>query len=143
MKISLVLPDDLKSFHDENWEEVSLHLQSPVEQSGGRYTLEDVFHCIYKGEYHLWIVFDSDKLNIIAAAVTGFTDYPRKRMLTGHFLGGSRMDEWVEEMDTIFERWARDHGAKGIELTGRKGWGKALDKLGWKKSFFVTEKNYE
>tara|TARA_R110002072_G_scaffold59447_3_gene151311 strand:- start:77 stop:499 length:423 start_codon:yes stop_codon:yes gene_type:complete len=138
--ISLVLPDMLKSFYDENWEEVSGHLQSPVEQSGGRYRLEDVFHSIYNGDYHLWIVLDE---KIVAAAVTGFTDYPRKRMLTCHFLGGSRMDEWVEDMDVIFEKWARDHGASGIELTGRKGWGRALDKLGWKQSFFVTEKNYE
>jgi len=125
------------------WEDISVHLVSPVEQSGGRFTLEDVFHSIAIGDYHLWVAIDEEIAEVVAVCVTGFTLYPRQRMLTCHFLGGSRMDEWLEEMDTILEKWGRQHGAKGIELTGRKGWGRALEPLGWKTTFFITEKSYE
>lgn len=125
------------------WEEISIHLVSPIQQSGGRFTLEDVFHSIAIGDYHLWVAIDEEIAEVVAVCVTGFTLYPRQRMLTCHFLGGSRMDEWLEEMDTILEKWGRQHGAKGIELTGRKGWGRALEPLGWKTTFFITEKSYE
>ena len=139
MKISIVPPVMLEG----RWEDISVHLVSPVEQSGGRFTLEDVFHSIAIGDYHLWVAIDEEIAEVVAVCVTGFTLYPRQRMLTCHFLGGSRMDEWLEEMDTILEKWGRQHGAKGIELTGRKGWGRALEPLGWKTTFFITEKSYE
>ena len=139
MKISIVPPEMLEG----RWKEISIHLVSPVQQSGGRFTLEDVFHSIAIGDYHLWVAIDEEIAEVVAVCVTGFTLYPRQRMLTCHFLGGSRMDEWLEEMDTILEKWGRQHGAKGIELTGRKGWGRALEPLGWKTTFFITEKSYE
>ena len=139
MKISIVPPEMLEG----RWEEISIHLVSPIQQSGGRFTLEDVFHSIAIGDYHLWVAIDEEIAEVVAVCVTGFTLYPRQRMLTCHFLGGSRMDEWLEEMDTILEKWGRQHGAKGIELTGRKGWGRALEPLGWKTTFFITEKSYE
>jgi len=139
VKISIVPPEMLEG----RWKEISIHLVSPVQQSGGRFTLEDVFHSIAIGDYHLWVAIDEEIAEVVAVCVTGFTLYPRQRMLTCHFLGGSRMDEWLEEMDTILEKWGRQHGAKGIELTGRKGWGRALEPLGWKTTFFITEKSYE
>ena len=49
----------------------------------------------------------------------------------------------IEEIDSIFRKWALDNGCSGIELTGRKGWVKALEGLGWKPSFVVVEKSYE
>jgi hypothetical protein len=139
VKISIVPPEMVEG----KWEEISLHLVSPVQQSGGRFTLEDVFHNIATGNYHLWVAIDETIPEVVAVCVTGFTPYPQKRMLTCHFLGGGRMDEWVEEMDQVLEKWGRQHGAEGIELTGRKGWGRALEPLGWQTTFFITEKSYE
>ena len=52
------------------------------------------------------------------------------------------MSEWVPALDNVLERWGRDHGCSGIELTGRKGWLRVLDKVGWSVTFYITEKDY-
>jgi hypothetical protein len=32
-------------------------------------------------------------------------------------------------------RWNKDNGCKFVEFTGRKGWQRKLDKLGWKPEY--------
>jgi hypothetical protein len=116
-------------------------LKPAVEQSLGRFTLEDVYHLVVTQESHLWVVLDEDE--IIATCTTTFTQYPRKRMLTGQFLGGTRLMEWMGDLDEMLQRWGMDHGCAGIELTGRRGWVRALRDIGWNATFFITEKGYE
>lgn len=137
MKVSIVPYDRVA----ECWDEVAPLLKPAVEQSLGRFTLEDVYHLVVTQESHLWVVLDEDE--IIATCTTTFTQYPRKRMLTGQFLGGTRLREWVKDLDEMLQRWGRDHGCAGIELTGRRGWVRALRDIGWNATFFITEKGYE
>ena len=118
-------------------------LEKATERSGGRYTLDDVYRKIVNEVVQLWVAMEDESHEISAAFVTEITSYGQKKMLTIHFAGGSKMLEWLEEMDSLFHTWAVDHDCAGVELTGRKGWIKALEDLGWRSSFVVVEKSYE
>ena len=136
MKVSIVPPDRVA----DCWEEVAPLLQPAVDRSGGRFLIEDVYHLLAIGENQLWVIFEEGK--IVACCTTAFTEYPQKRMLTGQFLGGNNLKDWAPKLEQVLERWGRDHGCAGIELTGRKGWVRVLGKLGWDLTFYITEKNY-
>ncbi len=137
MKPSIVPAD----FVDTCWEEVAPMLEKATDRSGGRYNIEDVYEKIVNETAQLWVMLNGEK--IVAAFVTEITTYGQKKMLTVHFAGGSRMKEWLQKIDEIFRDWAIDNQCSGIELTGRKGWVKALGSLGWEPSFVVVEKSYE
>jgi hypothetical protein len=116
-------------------------LKKATDRSGGRYNLGDVYDKIVNEIAQLWVAMEENE--IVAAFMTEITVYGQKKMLTVHFAGGSKMIEWLPEMDSIFRRWALDNDCSGVELTGRKGWVKALEGLGWKPSFVIVEKSYE
>ena len=137
MKISLVPPERA----DDVWGTVEPFLKKATEMSGGRWTTHDVLESIKLGHFHLWVAIeDSD---IVAAATTSFTEYPQKRMLTGQFLGGRRLTDWVGLLDKVLQKWGRDHNCSGIELTGRNGGARARKALDWSPKFTVMEKSYE
>jgi uncharacterized membrane protein len=125
----------------EVWDAVAPMLLKSTEMSGGRWSLEDVHSAILNEKFHLWVAMEDNV--VVAAATTSFTDYPQCRMLTGQFLGGSRLKGWMEKLDAILEKWGRQHGCKGIELTGRNGWARALKAVHWAPKYTVMEKSYE
>ena len=136
MRASLV-PADLVG---TCWDEVAPMLEKATDRSGGRYNIVDVYDKLTNDIAQLWVAMEENE--IVAAFVTEITAYGQKKMLTVHFAGGSKMMEWLDEIDSIFRRWALDNGCSGVELTGRKGWVKALEGVGWKPSFVIVEKSY-
>ncbi len=137
MKISLV-----PSTHvDEVWETVEPFLFKATEMSDGRWTTNDVLAAAKDEHFHLWVAIEDGV--IVAAATTSFTDYPGKRMLTGQFLGGKRLKDWVGLLDEMLRNWGIANQCAGIELTGRNGWARALKALDWSPKFTVMEKSYE
>ena len=137
MKISLVPPQCV----DDVWEIVEPFLRKSTNMSGGRWTTDDVLASVKTNHFHLWVAIDGN--DIVAAATTSFTDYPQKRMLTGQFLGGTHLKEWVGLLDDMLRKWGHDQNCAGIELTGRNGWARALKALDWSPKFTVMEKSYE
>ena len=137
MRISLVPPQAAI----ELWGGVEPMLRKATLMSGGRWTTDDVLLSVQEERFHLWVAMEDNA--VVAAATTSFTDYPQKRMLTGQFLGGKRIKEWVGLLDEMLEKWGRDNHCAGIELTGRNGWARALKALDWAPKFTVMEKRYE
>jgi len=137
MKISLVPPERA----DDVWGTVEPFLKKATEMSGGRWTTTDVLEAIKGEHFHLWIAIENS--DIVAAATTSFTEYPQKRMLTGQFLGGRRLKDWVGLLDEMLKKWGLANQCAGIELTGRNGWARALKALDWSPKFTVMEKSYE
>lgn len=137
MQVSLVPPDHV----DLCWDVVSSHLGKSIGTAHGRYTMDDLFAEIKNFEQHLWIVFDGDP--IIAALTTRFMQYPRKRMLAGQFLGGSKIMRWRDEMLITLEKWAKDNDCEGLEMTGRNGFEKVLGPHGWTPEYVVFEKMFK
>ena len=137
MEVSLVPVQHV----DFCWDEASSHLGKSIGTAHGRYTLDDLFEEIKRFEQHLWVVLDDSR--IIAALTTRFVQYPRKRMLAGQFLGGSKIMRWRDEMLFTLEKWAKDNDCEGLEMTGRNGFEKVLGPHGWTPEYVVFEKMFK
>ncbi len=62
----------------------------------------------------------------IGAALTHIEQYAEFDALVVAALGGEDFESWREEIDRVFEKFARFHGCARIEFHGRRGWEKRL-----------------
>jgi len=104
------------------WTAAQPHLQKAAERSGGRYEAEDIAKDIAEDKQLLWVVWDAETEETLAAMTTQIVNYPRKKILRIPFIGGERMNEWWPEFYEAMCKYAKDCGASGIEGAGRKGW---------------------
>ena len=125
MNISLVQ----SKYLDVVWPKVSEFIKRSIDYSYGRWSVEDVYRFISEGKMVLWIADDNN--TIVAASVTIVSEYPSKKFLGIQFLGGSSMDMWKEDGLDIIKNFARKCGCDGIEVIGRKGFGKYLTEKGF------------
>tara|TARA_R100001129_G_C5223961_1_gene220510 strand:- start:5 stop:442 length:438 start_codon:yes stop_codon:yes gene_type:complete len=137
LQVSLVDP----KYINRVWDEVEPILGKSIGSAHGRYEMKDIFKEIVNFQQHLWVVFDGRK--IIAALTTSFTDYPKKKVLSGNFLGGERIMRWRDPMLKTLESWAKDNDCDGLEMTGRDGFEKVLGPYGWTPEYVVFEKMFE
>lgn len=112
-------------------------LEPAIARSEGRLTARSVRQWVEDGRYVLWIAHDGE--TIAAAFVTRVARYPRKNMLTIDLCGGTQMGSWLDEADRVFRAFSRESGLDGIELYGRSGWARALERLGWRQSAVLVE----
>ena len=89
MNISLV---PLEHVHTA-WNDVRHYLEPAVERCNGRWTMEHLCAAVVMGSTQLWIAFDDDQ-KIWGCLTTEITQYPAKRVLSMHFLGGEDFDSW-------------------------------------------------
>lgn len=134
MNISLVPSDHVMRI----WSEVRDYLEPAVAVSKGRWTMEHLCGALTMGSAQLWIAFDDQK--ICGALTTEITQYPAKRVLSMHFLGGEDFDSWYEEMLCQITRYAKDMDCDGIEGVARFGFWKWLQRNGFEKSSAFYEK---
>lgn len=106
----------------ECWPDVQEFMDKAAEYTFGRYHEDDIYDLVtQRPDYNLWVAFEEGPV-YYGAVVTGFTDYPNKRVLTMHFCGGDEIDRWKAPMLALLRRWAKDTQCNAIEFTGRKGW---------------------
>lgn len=117
-------------------------LAPAVERSGGRHTVDSVMASIYGGYNALWFAFNDDGKSV-GALVTEIETYPNRTMLNLIFCAGDDLEDWHEEMLDILEKYGRDNGCDGMELIGRYGWKKFLQKHGWEASYLVCQMSFD
>jgi hypothetical protein len=103
-------------------------LESALAFSGGTHSFRDVAWLVQEGEMQFWPAQRS-------CAVTQIVSYPQMRTLHVFLAAGDLME--IKDMDETFLDFARKLDCKHITLSGRKGWVKALDDIGFK-SVHVT-----
>ena len=58
------------------WDEVKKYLKKSASRSGGRTRVEDILYDILNKQAYLWIIFDTDNLDISGIQITLFNIYP-------------------------------------------------------------------
>jgi hypothetical protein len=111
---------------DPVWPKAGALLLKSLKYARGRYEIEDVYRDLVQHQQQLWIVFDDETKNLVAAITTRIAEYPHRRMVCGYFLGGTRLDEWADLFLDVLEKFEKDMGCDGLEFVGRKGWEKVL-----------------
>lgn len=115
-EIAFVPPDALGLA----WDDARRWLEEPVGANNGIETVEDVAVQCLQGITQLWIVARGRK--VIGAVVTSLIRYPQMSTLRMAYLGGEDLASWVDPLVDVMEQYARDHGCRGVEFSGRRGW---------------------
>ena len=119
----------------EVWDAARPHLQRALDQTYGEYTIADVYASLFNGERQLHLI--GDVTDPTAAAVTEVVDYPRRRAVRIHLLGGNNVNEWKDDFERHLLVGARNVRANQLEFIGRPGWAR-LFQHGDKRSVRVT-----
>lgn len=121
---------------DVVWPQAKDMLEKAVETTFGVYDINSIYSGLESGEYLLWLVTDETKP--IAAITTRICQYPSgKRGLAMDWIGGERMAEWLPMAQETIQRYAKDNGCTHLEGYGRKAWGRALQRFGWKPDYIA------
>lgn len=103
----------------------------------GRHNPEDIHDGLVDGKFQLWMA--SVDGNLVAACISGLVPYPQRPMLNVLFVGGTQMDKWLADLIDKLKRFAVHNNLNGIEMVGRNGWLRTLDKFGFEDKAIMME----
>jgi hypothetical protein len=113
---------------DMMWERISALLFMGREYWEKYTSMEEIKKRIKKGQYQLWLAEDSGGPYL--AMLSTIDIYPKQKVLRIFWMGGTRLDETLPLLDYI-ELWAHRSGCGMVEVIGRWGWMRVLDKYGY------------
>lgn len=100
-------------------------LEPALEYTSGTHDYIHLVEGVLEGQFHIWPTENS-------AIITEFHNFPKERHL--HiFLAGGDLEEIKQLHDNVVQ-FAEAAGCQALTLTGRPGWIKALDDLGFSDS---------
>jgi len=126
LRISLVPSEAVRHV----WKDVEKVLKKSVATAQGKSETIDVLAGILTDIYVLWVVMDDDD-SIVAAFTTRLLVYPQRKALALDFVGGTRMNEWNDQLIDTMRKYANELGCSHLEGYGRKAWGRSLRKYGF------------
>lgn len=98
-------------------------IEAALDYCDGTHSWNDIKNGIASGMMQLWPAAKG-------CIVTEIVVYPKKKVIN-IFLAGGELDQ-ILDMDADVKAWAAAHGCTGATMTGRVGWKKPLEPLGWK-----------
>lgn len=90
----------------------------------------------------LFIVMN-DVGKVIGFASSAMVEYDEVKLLQVRMLAGDFFSEWIDEMHETLERFARENDCDGLELIGRRGWVRKLERFNWREAFVTVEKRFQ
>jgi len=101
-----------------------------LEYAQGSHTFDDVAALVLTGRLTMWEEGSS-------FVMTEIVEYPRKRTMHVFLAGGNR-----EDLHSIHPRmiaYARSEGCSDVTLSGRAGWLRVLEHIGWEEVYRVLK----
>ena len=121
------------------WPMIAPGLQTAVERSTGRLTLESICGMIMGGTWQLWLFLKGGEYK--ALAITQMTTCSSGvRVLNLIICTGEDRELWEKFIPETLEHFARVEGCKLFETWARPGWEKILGPQGFKKTHVMLEK---
>lgn len=91
----------------------------------------------------LWVVYDKKTKKAIGAATTLLQHYDLCYGLRIVTLAGNDFSLWKEPMLDRLSQFAKLHGATRIEASGRRGWARVLQPMGFEPAYVTFIKELE
>tara|TARA_B100001059_G_scaffold208276_1_gene220418 strand:- start:480 stop:899 length:420 start_codon:yes stop_codon:yes gene_type:complete len=120
---------------DVVWKDAAKALGKSIQTMKGKFTLGSLYEALKREELVLWIIVDDGK--VIAAITTKVLEYPSCKAMAMDWIGGERMGEWLEMAHEKLIQHSIENGCSHLEGYGRKGWGRWLQKYGWKPEYIA------
>lgn len=106
------------------WPHVSAHIQSAIDDEDCGVELDDLLQAVLRREKQLWVINQGE-----AAAITAIYQLPLWSKLVIEFLGGSNMQEWIQDYLEEMHAFGKFKGCTYLESAGRKGWVKIFEQM--------------
>ena len=109
------------------WDQVEPLMQMPLDKTdvNDYFTTEDILGLIKSTAFQLWVVIKDDR--IVTAIITQFSQYPGCVTLDIPLVGGSHIDEWIDDVWEVLKEHGRQSGCEYIRGFGRKGWTRKIN----------------
>jgi hypothetical protein len=126
MKVILLTPQQVIA----HWRIIEPAIVSALASSVGESTSYDYLTWLQDPAlYQCWAVQDEEKIiNISVTKINTYATHKSLHLITTTGTNGAQWDSYKTAHHTI-EQFARDQGCRRIEMYGRKGWSRVLDKL--------------
>ena len=126
--IRTIPPDGVRTV----WPIAAPLLSEAVGLTLGRWDMRALYEHLRDDKRTLWVIRDEEKV-VWAVFVTHIALYPRLRILSCDFIGGGGLSGWLPTLSETLDRYVEEQGLDGLELGGRDGWSKPLQRLGWRR----------
>ena len=103
------------------WSQVAPLLSKALDET---YTIDDIYKGLIKDRMQLFISWNDDRVE--SAVVTEIAQYPQSKVLRYFLAGGTNLENWLERIQTIIEKFAKKENCTHLEVAGRKGWVRKL-----------------
>ena len=103
------------------WSQVAPLLEKALDET---YSIKDILYGISTGRMQLFISWHNDKVE--SAVVTEIAQYPQSKVLRYFLAGGTNLENWLEEIQIVIEKFAKKENCTHLEVAGRKGWVRKL-----------------
>ncbi len=111
------------------WFDVEQYISRGCEHTDGKMNACDVLVDCLSNKMQLWVVYNK-RNKISGAMATQIVDYHRSRRVIICGLGADDFKDVADGWEQV-KSWARANHADNVEIIGRKGWIRVLDKLGF------------
>ena len=103
------------------WSQVSPLLEKALDES---YSIVDILYGIITDRMQLFISWTNDRVE--SAVVTEIAQYPQSKVLRYFLAGGNNLENWLERIQEVIEKFAKKEKCTHLEVAGRKGWVRKL-----------------
>lgn len=124
---------------DTLWDEAAPMLAPAVERSNGRWDMAHLFEALRTGRQNLWAVYTPDRV-LKGVMTTEINTYPKCRMVSCQFLGGTDFGDWIDPLLASIEYFAAVAQCDGVECTARHGFWPQFTERGFTRPYTVYEK---
>lgn len=120
------------------WPMAEKYLRNVEEQVPLELSLEHVLQELLAGKMQLWLIARGS--NVLAFCVTKVITYSYMKAVQLLWLAGKDVETWKAVGFETMAKWGRSIGASRLELIGRKGWKRILEKDGWTEPHVILHK---
>jgi hypothetical protein len=103
------------------WSQVAPLLEKALDET---YNIEDILYGLANDRMQLFISWNNNKVE--SAVVTEIARYPNSKVLRYFLAGGTNLDNWLEQIQIVIEKFAKKQNCTHLEVAGRKGWVRKL-----------------
>ena len=103
------------------WSQVAPLLEKALDET---YNIEDILYGLANDRMQLFISWNNNKVE--SAVVTEIARYPNSKVLRYFLAGGTNLDNWLEQIQIVIEKFAKKQNCTQLEVAGRKGWVRKL-----------------
>ncbi len=103
------------------WSQIKPLLEKALDET---YTIDDIYKGLIDDRMQLFISWNDERVE--SAVVTEIAQYPQSKVLRYFLAGGVNLENWLERIQKVIEKFAKKENCTHLEVAGRKGWVRKL-----------------